>query len=102
MVRNMYACSGQRTETGCSHLPALSKGPLLAVLPSWLTHRLPESLLFILSISDSGVLGLWMLTLQSPAFVWVLRVEIQVHTCTASTFLSSGRILLTVQRLSDL
>lgn len=47
-------------------LPALSKGPLLAVLPSWLTHRLPESLRFLLSISDSGVLGLWMLTLRIP------------------------------------
>lgn len=101
MVRNMYACSSQRTETGCSHLPALSKGPLLAVLPSWLTHRLPESLLFLLSTFDSGVLGLRILTLPSPAFVWILRVQIQVHTCMASAIPSPGRILLTVQRLSD-
>lgn len=68
-----------RTETGCSHFPALSKGPLLAVLPSWRAHRFPESLLFLLSIFDSGVLALQILILRSPAFVWILGVQIQVH-----------------------
>lgn len=60
-------------------LTVLTLLPCLRVPSSWLAHRLPESLLFLLSIFDSGVLGLQMLTLPSPAFVWILGVRIQVH-----------------------